>query len=146
LNLECDKPLSNFGFNMNLRRYTKVLTPEPEAEEEEEAAADDALDISMAASDILDVEMADLGDIEISAEDQEKIVKMQASARGYMVGGPVDIARHVIVIVIARVLNARFVRLIRVLVGRFRYIAWVKRPYRVAGKASALRARKRASG
>jgi len=30
--------------------------------------------------------------------------------------------------------------------GRFRYIAWVKYPYRVAGKASALRAGKWASG
>jgi len=102
-------PLTNVAVKFNLRRYTKVLTPEPEAEEEEEAAADDALDISMAASDILDVEMADLGDIEISAEDQEKIVKMQASARGYMVGGPVDIARLDIVIVTARIPNARFV-------------------------------------
>ena len=32
------------------------------------------------------------------------------------------------------------------LIGRFRYIAWVKCPYRVAGKASALRAGKRAPG
>ena len=30
--------------------------------------------------------------------------------------------------------------------GRFRYIAWVECPYRVAGKASALRAGKRAPG
>jgi hypothetical protein len=29
-------------------------------------------------------------------------------------------------------------------IGRFRYIAWVKCPYRVAGKASALRTGKRA--
>jgi hypothetical protein len=34
----------------------------------------------------------------------------------------------------------------RGLIGRFRYIAWVKCPYRVAGKASALRAGKRAPG
>jgi len=31
-------------------------------------------------------------------------------------------------------------------IGRFRYIAWVKCPYRVGGKASALRAGKRAPG
>ena len=31
-------------------------------------------------------------------------------------------------------------------IGRFRYMAWVKCPYRVAGKASALRAGKRAPG
>jgi len=31
-------------------------------------------------------------------------------------------------------------------IGRFRYIAWVKCPYRVASKASALRAGKRAPG
>jgi hypothetical protein len=31
-------------------------------------------------------------------------------------------------------------------IGRFRYIAWVKCPYRVAGKASALHMGKRAPG
>ena len=34
----------------------------------------------------------------------------------------------------------------QVAIGRFRDIAWAKCPYRVAGKASALRAGKRASG
>jgi hypothetical protein len=34
----------------------------------------------------------------------------------------------------------------RRIIGRIRYIAWVKCPYRVAGKASALRAGKRAPG
>ena len=33
-----------------------------------------------------------------------------------------------------------------IVLGRFRCVAWVKCPYRVAGKASALRAGKRAPG
>jgi hypothetical protein len=32
------------------------------------------------------------------------------------------------------------------IIGRFRYIAWVECPYIVAGKASSLRAEKRAPG
>ena len=46
-------------------------------------------------------------------------------------------ARHVI----KRMLTRRFLSS----VDRFRYIAWVECPYRVAGKASALRMGKRAS-
>ena len=44
-----------------------------------------------------------------------------------------------------RVLGLQLVRLtLCCTIGRFRYIAWVKSPYRVAGKASALRTGKRA--
>jgi membrane-associated protease RseP (regulator of RpoE activity) len=46
--------------------------------------------------------------------------------------------------VIASSLSLSWVR--PVSIGRFRYIAWVKCPYRVVGKASALRAGKRVSG
>ena len=45
-----------------------------------------------------------------------------------------------------RVWDVALGREARGVIGRFRYIACVKCPYRVAGKASALRAGKRAPG